>query len=62
MNFATKLTADATHVIDDGGCLYWVAAPEMTADEVADAFRVGYDGQLGAFEVTNLATETVANY
>lgn len=54
--FTTKQNNDSTHVIDDGGCIYWVAAPSKTNDEVAAMFRDGYDGTLGAFDVTTLAT------
>jgi hypothetical protein len=62
MNWTTKPQADSTHVIDDGGMIYWVAAPGKTSDEVADAFRAGYDGELGSYDVTTMATGDKADY
>ena len=60
----TSKNNDSTHVIDDGGCIYWVAAPGKTSDEVAAMFRDGYDGDLsdGGFDVTALATDDRTKY
>jgi hypothetical protein len=55
-NWTTKPTAESTHVIDDGGMIYWVAAPGKKYGEIAEAFRANYDGQLGDFDVTEMAT------
>lgn len=52
--FTTKIKNDSTHVIDDGGCIYWVTAPGKTCDEVAAMFRDGYDGTLGEVQVTEV--------
>jgi hypothetical protein len=53
---------NATHVIDDGGMIYWSITPDMTSDEVASAFRVGYDGTLGDYDVTDLRTGNRTDY
>lgn len=53
---------NATHVIDDGGMIYWSLTPEMDNDQVAEAFRVGYDGALGSYDVTDLRTQTRTDY
>ena len=53
---------NATHVIDDGGMIYWSVTPEMTNDQVAAAFRDGYDGKLGSYDVTDLRTDERSDY
>lgn len=58
----TKQIEGATHVIDDGGMIYWSVTPEMTNDQVAGAFRVGYDGTLGNYDVTDLRTDERTDY
>jgi len=62
MKYETKRSEDATHVIDDGGCLYWVAAQGMTSDQVAADFAATYDGGLGKYDVTTLATDERERY
>ena len=58
----TKQPEGATHVIDDGGMVYWSVTPGMTNDEVASAFRAGYDGQLDNYDVTDLRTSIKTDY
>jgi hypothetical protein len=53
---------NATHVIDDGGMIYWSVTPEMTNDQVAAAFASDYDGTLGKYDVTDLRTEERSDY
>ena len=52
----------ATHVIDDGGMIYWSVTPNLSNDEVAKAFASEYDGNPYPFDVTNLATEERSDY
>lgn len=56
LEWLTSKPQNATHVIDDGGCIYWAIAPGMSSDEVGGAFRIGYDGALGAFDITDVST------
>ena len=60
-NFTTSKQDDSTHMIDDG-MIYWIASLGKTSDEVAAMFRDGYDGDLGAFDVTDLATDEREDY
>lgn len=62
LNWTIKAQADSTHIIDDGGMIYWVSAPTMTNDEIAEAFRLNYDGRLGNYDVTNMATGEQSEY
>jgi hypothetical protein len=62
MNWTTEPQDDSTHIIDDGGMIYWVSAPGKTNDEIAEAFRVGYDGRLGKYDVTEMVTGNQTNY
>ncbi len=55
MKFTTSPQSNSTHVVDDGGCIYYLAAPGKTNDEVAEAFRAGFDGDPGECDVTTLA-------
>lgn len=52
----------ATHIIDDGGIIYWTIAPDLTSDQVAEAFRSGYDGALSNYDVTDIHTGTRTDY
>lgn len=58
----TKPQPASTHVIDDGGMIYWVSAPGKTNDEIAAAFKIGYDGKLGKYDVTTIATGEQSEY
>jgi hypothetical protein len=60
--FTTALTPDATHVIDDGGCIYYIAGRGYSNDDVAAMFRNNYDGSPGAFAVTSLADDDQTDY
>jgi hypothetical protein len=62
LNWTTKPQADSTHIIDDGGMIYWVSAPGKTNNEIAAAFRAGYDGNLGKYDVTEMVTGNQTNY
>ena len=60
--FTTSQNTDSTHIIDDGGCLYWITAPGKSNDDVAQMFRTGYDGKPGNFDVTDIATDERSDY
>lgn len=62
INWHTKLAEGATHVVDDGGMIYWSCTPDLTSDEVAVAFRAAYDGTLGDYDVTDINTGTKTDY
>lgn len=62
IQFLTKPTDEATHVIDDGGMIYWTETPGKTNDEIAEEFRRDYDGEFGEFDVTTIATDDKTVY
>ncbi len=62
IEFLTGPTDEATHIIDDGGMIYWAEAPDKTNDEIAAEFRRDYDGALGSFDVTTIATDDKTVY
>jgi uncharacterized protein YfdQ (DUF2303 family) len=57
-----KAKDESTHVIDDGGMIYWTETPGKTNDEIAEEFRRDYDGELGEFDVTTIATDECSVY
>jgi len=61
IEFRAGQVAGATHIVDDGGCLYG-ATTTASCDEVAAAFRGGYDGRLGRYDVTDVRTGEVSAY
>ena len=62
IKFLTGPTDGATHVIDDGGMIYWTETPGKTNDEIAAEFRRDYDGELGAFDVTTIEIDDKTVY
>lgn len=62
IEWRTKRHDGDTHAIDDGGTTYYTTAPHMTADEIAAAFRSGYDGACGAITITDLATDAESRH
>ena len=60
--FTTALQLDSTHVIDDGGCIYYIFARGYSNDKVAAMFRWNYGGSPGAFAVTSLADDDQTDY
>ena len=45
---------NTTHTVNDGGVIYYIAAPFKSDEEVAEMFRDGYDGTPCDFEVNRL--------
>ena len=62
IKFITGPTDGATHVIDDGGMIYWTETPGKTNDEIAAEFRRDYDGELGEFDVTTIEIDDKTVY
>lgn len=56
LDWSTSLQPNSTHMVDDGGMVYFCHTPGMTLFDVADRFRIDYDGNLDSFDVTNIET------
>lgn len=62
IKFLTGPTDGATHIVDDGGMIYWTETPGKTNDEIAAEFRRDYDGELGEFDVTTIEIDDKTVY